>query len=130
VALDIHGDRESPEDRFASTETNFDVSREIEDLRAEPDWQRSHNAKTLIKRPDLRVVLVALNPGGRLDRHQAPGPITVHGLTGRLRVQVEQQSHELQPGHLLFIDAGIPHDVEALEASAFLLTIAWPRGQG
>ena len=29
-------------------------------------------------------------------------------------------------GHMLALERAIPHDVEALEDSAFLLTIAWP----
>jgi hypothetical protein len=33
---------------------------------------------------------------------------------------------ELTSGHLLALDRSIKHDVEALEDSAFLLTIAWP----
>jgi hypothetical protein len=32
----------------------------------------------------------------------------------------------LPTGTLLALDQGLPHDVEALEESAFLLTIAWP----
>jgi hypothetical protein len=30
-------------------------------------------------------------------------------------------------GHLLVLDCGVLHDVEALEESAFLLTISWRR---
>ncbi len=29
-------------------------------------------------------------------------------------------------GQLLVLDRSVPHDVDALEDSAFLLTIAWP----
>jgi hypothetical protein len=29
-------------------------------------------------------------------------------------------------GGLLALDRGLPHDVEAIEESALLLTIAWP----
>lgn len=72
--MDIHGERESPEERLAGTESTFDIPREIGALRSEPGWQRSHDAKTLVKRSDLRVVLLVLDPGGRLERHQAPGP--------------------------------------------------------
>lgn len=107
----------------------LDLAREIAALRAEPSWQGGHNAKTLVKRDDLRVVLVALKPEGRMDRHQAPGPITIHALEGRLHVQVEQRKVELGPGQVLFVDAALPHDVEALGESAFLLTIAWPKDQ-
>jgi hypothetical protein len=28
------------------------------------------------------------------------------------------------------LDRDLPHDVVALEESAFLITIAWPRGKG
>ena len=129
MALNIHGHRESPEARLATSEATLDLAREITALRAEPDWQGDHNAKTLVKRDDLRVVLIALNANGRMDRHQAPGPITIHALEGRLRVQVEQRKSELGPGQVLFVDAALPHDVEALEQSAFLLTIAWPKDQ-
>jgi hypothetical protein len=33
----------------------------------------------------------------------------------------------LGPGHLLAIEPGVAHDVEALEESAFLITLGWPR---
>lgn len=32
-------------------------------------------------------------------------------------------------GRLLALDQAMPHEVEALEDSAFLLTIAWPGGE-
>jgi quercetin dioxygenase-like cupin family protein len=126
----VHDHRESPEARLASQESMLDLAGEIAALRAELNWQSAHNAKTLVKRDDLRVVLIALNAGGRMDRHQAPGPITIHALDGRLRVHVEQRQTELSPGQVLFVDAGLPHDVEAPEQSAFLLTVAWPKDRG
>ncbi|HEU0169536.1 MAG TPA: cupin domain-containing protein [Chloroflexota bacterium] len=129
MALNSHEHRESPEARLASPEATLDLRQEITALRAEPNWQGAHNAKTLVKRDDLRVVLVALKAAGRMDRHQAPGPITIHCLEGRLRIQVEQRTTELGAGQVLFIDAALPHDVEALDQSAFLLTIAWPKDQ-
>ena len=33
----------------------------------------------------------------------------------------------LSTGHLLVLDCGVLHDVEALEESALLLTISWRR---
>ena len=32
--------------------------------------------------------------------------------------------------HLLVLDRGVSDDVEAVKDSAFLVTIAWPKGQG
>jgi quercetin dioxygenase-like cupin family protein len=42
-------------------------------------------------------------------------------------MHVEEREFDLPAGHLLALDAAVPHDVEALEDSAFLLTIAWRR---
>ena len=36
------------------------------------------------------------------------------------------EAFSLPAGGLLALGQGLPHDVEALEESAFLLTIAWP----
>jgi hypothetical protein len=41
-------------------------------------------------------------------------------------VRAEGRTFDLPTGRLLALDHGLPHDVEALEESAFLLTIAWP----
>ena len=107
------------------------LTAELARLRDEEPWRRSgRHTRTLIKDADLRVVLVALRPGARLDEHHAPGRITIHALAGRLRVGVAGQSIEVPTGHLVTLGPAIRHDVEALEESAFLLTIAWPTGSG
>jgi quercetin dioxygenase-like cupin family protein len=41
-------------------------------------------------------------------------------------MHVQDKVFELPAGHLLALDRAVPHDVKALEDSAFLLTIAWP----
>jgi quercetin dioxygenase-like cupin family protein len=40
-------------------------------------------------------------------------------------MRVAGQEFDLPAGHLLALDAAVPHDVEALEDSAFVLTVAW-----
>jgi len=79
-----------------------------------------------VKDADLRVVLVALGKGGRMEEHHAPGRITIQTLAGRLNLRVMGRTVALPTGHVLTLGPAIPHDVEALEESAFLLTIAWP----
>ena len=49
-------------------------------------------------------------------------------VAGRLRLHVPGGTVDLPVGHLLALDGKVPHDVEALEESAFLLTIGWPKG--
>ena len=36
---------------------------------------------------------------------------------------------DVSAGHLLVLDCGVLHDLEALEESALLLTISWRRGE-
>jgi quercetin dioxygenase-like cupin family protein len=63
-----------------------------------------------------------------MDQHRAEGRISIQCLKGSLRIHLpNQQSAEMEGGDLLVLDCGIPHDVEAVEQSAFLLTICWPK---
>jgi hypothetical protein len=44
-----------------------------------------------------------------------------------VRLVVGEGTVDLALGGLLVLDRAVPHDVEALEDSAILLTLAWPR---
>jgi quercetin dioxygenase-like cupin family protein len=107
----------------------FDLPAEIHRLHAETTWSTGQNARTLIKYDDFRVVLTAIQAKVRIPEHKADGRISVHVLSGHIQLQASGRTFSLRPGGLLAIDQGVPHGVEALEESAFLLTIAWP-GRG
>lgn len=104
----------------------FDLPAEVDRLRAETTWSTGQNARTLVKYGDLRVVLTALQAMARMPEHKTEGRISVHVLSGHIHLRAAGRTYSLRPGSLLALDHGIPHDVEALEESAFLLTIAWP----
>ena len=103
----------------------FDLPAEIHRLQTETTWNTGQNARTLIKYDDFRVVLVALAAKARMQEHKAQGRISVHVLSGHIQLRASGRTFSLRPGGLLALDQGVPHDVEALEESAFLLTIAW-----
>ena len=107
----------------------FDLPAEVHRLRAETAWSTGQNAKTLIKYDDFRVVLTALQAHMRIPAHKTEGRISVHVLSGHIQLKASGRTFSLRPGGLLALDRGIPHEIEALEESAFLLTIAWP-GRG
>jgi quercetin dioxygenase-like cupin family protein len=111
----------------------FDLAAEVEELKREPTWQQSgHNAKTLVKHSDVRVVLIALRKGARMQEHKTDQCVTLHALTGRLRLHLPEQTMDLPMGALMALDHTVVHDVEALEESVFLLTLGWskqPRGR-
>lgn len=86
-------------------------------------------AKTLAKHPDLRVILMAIRKGTRINEHEAAGRISIHTLHGRITLHVKGQLTALPAGNILVLDQDISHDVVAEEDSSFLVTIAWPRNE-
>ena len=62
-----------------------------------------------------------------MEQHRAEGRISIQCLEGEIRIHLPNtQKAEMAVGDVLVLDCGIPHDVEALVESAFLLTICWP----
>jgi quercetin dioxygenase-like cupin family protein len=106
----------------------FDLTKEIKHLQQQPAWRegRGPSSTTLVKHADLRLVLVAMRAGERMAQHRTEARISIHTLRGRIRLALKGQSAELGPLQLLVLEREIVHDVEALEDSAFLLTLAWP----
>ena len=111
---------------MADSYMEFDLPAEIRRLQAEATWATGQNARTLIKYDDFRVVLIALTAKARLQEHKTEGRISVHVLSGHIQLRASGRTFNLRAGGLLALDRSLPHDVEALEESALLLTIAWP----
>jgi quercetin dioxygenase-like cupin family protein len=109
----------------------FDLAEELERVRSAEGWrQGQHSARTLMKAADLHLVLIAMHAGDRIEEHRAPGRITIHTLSGHIRVTAAGQASDLPLGHVLTLERDAPHAVEALTDSAFLLTITWPADAG
>lgn len=125
-------DRQQPAHRrphappMASPFLEFDLGAEVARLRGETTWGTGRNARTLMKYEDFRVVLTLLQANMRIPEHKTDGRISLHVLSGRIRLSASGRTFDLRPGSLVALDRGSVHDIEALEESAFLLTIAWP----
>lgn len=104
----------------------FDLAAELQRLLQDDAGQRGASSITLVKHPDLRLVLIALRHGQTMSEHRANARITVHVLQGWIRFRLPERIEDLRPGQILVLDTGLVHDVHALEDSAFLLTLAWP----
>lgn len=85
--------------------------------------------KTLVKDGPLRLSVVTMRQGVKLDEHFAPGPSTVHVFRGRFRLSAGPGPVELGPGEIVAMDAEERHSVEALEDGALLLTVTIPPGE-
>jgi quercetin dioxygenase-like cupin family protein len=110
-----------------ATFNRYDLGGQFAKLRTDaPIGVHGRDSITLVRDPGMDVVLTVLNAGAHLARHTAPGPITVLVLEGRIAFSAHGERLELGPHGLLTLPARVPHEVEALEPSAILITIASP----
>jgi len=109
----------------------FDLLEELRQLRHEDSWQRQtgRSSKTLAKYPNLRIILVLMKANTQMNEHRADGRVSIHALMGKICIHLPEQKVNLAAGQLLVLDCGMVHNVEALEESAFLLTISWSKAQ-
>jgi len=102
----------------------FNLAEHLAELRADEAYRRSGRAgRTLAKEGPLRLTLVALNEGVKVETHLAERPMTLQPLEGRLRYRVEGETFELGSGEILFFGPGHAQDIQALEETSLLLTI-------
>ena len=78
-----------------------------------------------IRKADPNTLIVADGFIFRTEHH-VDARISIHALEGRIRVRMSVEFVDVSSGELIALDDAIPHDVEAIEESAFLLTISWP----
>jgi quercetin dioxygenase-like cupin family protein len=109
------------------TLNRYDLGGQFTKLRADaPIRKHGRDSFTLVRDPGMDVVLTVLNAGTHLSKHTAPGPISVLVLEGRIAFTAHGQRLELGPHCLVTLPTHVPHEVEALEESAILITIASP----
>lgn len=104
----------------------YDLTGIEHEMRQEEAYLRGgHTGRTLVRESDLRVVLVAVQGGARIAQHDAESSVSIHALSGHVRLHLPDKIVELTAGRLLAMGPKIQHDVEALVDSAFLMTLSW-----
>src|ERR1700730_7693713 len=108
-----------------------DLLKEIQNLHKEDAWLQGTgpSSKTLVKHPDLRIVLLAMRKKMCMHEHRTAARISMLTLAGNIRLRLPGRMVELQTGHMLVLDECVLHDVEAEENIACWLTLSW-QGQG
>jgi quercetin dioxygenase-like cupin family protein len=103
------------------------LTEEIQNLHKEEAWVRETgpSSKTLVKHSDMRIVLLAMKKNMVMREHETSARISVQTLAGHIHLKLPDRTVDLPAGQLLALDPCVPHDVEAVEDSAFLLTLAW-----
>lgn len=82
---------------------------------------------TLVKVANLELIRLVIPAGKDIPSHKAPGEITVQCLEGRVVFAAGENSVELSAGQLLYLSAGEPHALKAIEDSSLLVTILLPK---
>ncbi len=113
------------EDRVLSGPAiTFAIAEEITLLKQEPEWiSGTRNSVTVVKTPNLSIVLTAVRKGATLCGHEVDGPITLQVLSGTVQFGVAGEPRTLAVGTVIALDKAVSHDIQALEDSELLLTI-------
>jgi quercetin dioxygenase-like cupin family protein len=107
------------------------IPQEVQSMWKEKAWQTGagRSARTLVKYPDLRIVLVSMKTGSRFQQHKTSARFAILTLAGHVRIHLPNATVEVPRGELLALDRDVSHDVEAIRQSTFLLILTRPDGE-
>jgi quercetin dioxygenase-like cupin family protein len=85
-----------------------------------------YSAVTLAKYPDLRVVLISMRAGARIEESKAEARLSLQAVRGHAVLRLPEGPIELSAQQLITLERGMLHGLEAVTDCALLLTLAWP----
>jgi quercetin dioxygenase-like cupin family protein len=116
--------RPHPEDRLAAPVQVVDLAAVAAGLRAERHASvAGHRQIAVMRHGPVTIILLVFDEGGLLKEHRAEGVVTIHVLSGRLQVVVDEEVREMASGELMALAPGLAHSVRALAPSELLLTV-------
>lgn len=99
------------------------------DLRPEDGSLSEAKTFPLVKEETFEAIRMVIHKDHEMAGHLIEGAITIYCLDGRIAFTARGQTHDLRAGHWLFLQGNEPHSLRAIEDSAFLLTILFPRSR-
>jgi quercetin dioxygenase-like cupin family protein len=116
--------RPHPDERFAPSARTFDLAAAADDLLREASvTTHGHRQATLYRHGNSVLALFVFDAGSELREHRTNGTVFIQILQGRMAVRAAGERHELSAGQVLAMAPGVPHDLQAVEASRMLLTV-------
>ncbi len=79
--------------------------------------------KSLTRRPDASLTLLAFDAGEGLSARAAPGDAMAHVLDGEAEVTIDGTVHWVTAGHAIVLPAGVPCALHAITPFKMLLTV-------
>jgi quercetin dioxygenase-like cupin family protein len=107
-----------------ATSAQVNLMAETEKIKQQQKQTEERIARSVVSFPNLKIVLVSMPAGGIWAEHSTSGRISVQCLQGHIRLRTAEEVFDLASGGLAALESNVRHDVEAAEASVFLLTVA------
>ena len=83
--------------------------------------------RTLVHGDSMYQMTALLAAGSVMPAHQHPQEQIVHILSGRARLIVNGEPHEMATGDSFYLAANVPHGIETIEETRILDTFSPPR---
>ena len=99
-------------------------------LRGQPEYEKDgHTGMILVKTPELRVVLEAVQPGTVLATHVVHGPATVYVLEGALDVRTDGRTLRVGEAEMAVLPRDEQREIAAAAPSLFVLALSPDRAR-
>jgi quercetin dioxygenase-like cupin family protein len=116
--------RPHPDDRFRNSATLVNLRSVAAALRSERNaGEGGHRQETVFKHGNLTVALFVLDRFSHLPEHVAKGLVSMHVLTGSMKITADGVERELKAGEMLMLTSGVRHALKAEEESEVLVSI-------
>ncbi|MFP6307454.1 cupin domain-containing protein [Helicobacter pylori] len=80
--------------------------------------------ETLNENSSNKEIRICMHKGAVMDKHKAPGAISVQVLEGKIIFEVENEKIEMPKGALISLEAQVSHRLDALENSVIRLSLS------
>ncbi|MGL2358321.1 cupin domain-containing protein [Helicobacter pylori] len=80
--------------------------------------------ETLNENSSNKEIRICMPKGAVMDKHKAPGAISVQVLEGKIIFEVENEKIEMPKGALISLEAQVSHRLDALENSVIRLSLS------
>lgn len=130
VRVDKERLQNKPRHHFEIDQLNsFDIPAIIKDLKSEQSWMEGElSSVILLNGPSYKVLLTLLHEGTEVISYQANDSITFQVIEGSLILHIREELVALNKGEMLTIDEKIKYSFDAVEETAFLLTLVSEKG--
>lgn len=103
--------------------TEYARSGDVVDVLPADSGSADARSIALVHEDRLEVMRLMLPAGKHMPEHLTFGPITMHCLAGSVDIVAGGARRRLSNGQLMYLEAGVPHAVQAIEAACLLVTM-------